>query len=91
MSQRISENFTLMGQLRLCLFFNQCVVCSKRGCWKKCSRCKALPYCSRECQQKHWKTHKKDCKKPGSTDDKKTTPKEEVVSLVVDKANNYLE
>lgn len=28
----------------------------------KCSRCKAVWYCSRECQVKHWATHKKSCR-----------------------------
>lgn len=30
---------------------------------KKCSRCRQIKYCSRECQVEHWKTHKKQCKK----------------------------
>jgi len=29
-----------------------------------CSRCKLAVYCSRECQTKHWPSHKADCKKP---------------------------
>jgi hypothetical protein len=28
---------------------------------KKCSRCNTAYYCSRECQKKHWKMHKKEC------------------------------
>ena len=28
----------------------------------KCSRCKAVWYCSRECQVKHWATHKTSCR-----------------------------
>mmetsp|Transcript_7609 Transcript_7609/g.18322 ORF Transcript_7609/g.18322 Transcript_7609/m.18322 type:complete len:472 (-) Transcript_7609:154-1569(-) len=32
--------------------------------FSKCSRCKLMYYCSRDCQQKHWKIHKKSCKKP---------------------------
>jgi hypothetical protein len=29
---------------------------------KKCSRCKLVYYCGRECQAKNWATHKADCK-----------------------------
>ena len=30
---------------------------------KKCSRCKKVYYCGRECQKLHWKTHKEECTK----------------------------
>jgi hypothetical protein len=31
---------------------------------KKCSRCRAAAYCSRECQVRHWREggHKRECK-----------------------------
>lgn len=32
---------------------------------KACGGCKELLYCSVECQRKHWKVHKSDCKKKG--------------------------
>jgi len=34
----------------------------------RCSRCKRVAYCSKECQKAHWKTHKPFCKpaKPAS-------------------------
>ena len=30
--------------------------------FKKCGRCENVCYCSRECQEAHWKEHKKACK-----------------------------
>lgn len=38
----------------------QCAVCGNPGT-KKCSQCKAVFYCSTECQRKHWPEHKKTC------------------------------
>ncbi|VVA11679.1 PREDICTED: ubiquitin [Prunus dulcis] len=39
-----------------------CAVCGNSGP-KKCSRCKAVRYCSQKCQEKHWKSgHKTECK-----------------------------
>mmetsp|Transcript_23536 Transcript_23536/g.22568 ORF Transcript_23536/g.22568 Transcript_23536/m.22568 type:complete len:138 (-) Transcript_23536:243-656(-) len=37
-----------------------CPVCDKESS-KRCSRCKAIWYCSAECQRSDWKTHKKVC------------------------------
>jgi tetratricopeptide (TPR) repeat protein len=42
-------------------------LCSEPGCDNsapvlRCSQCKSFYYCSRECQVKHWKTHKRECK-----------------------------
>lgn len=42
----------------------QCDYCSKYlVSIKKCAKCKKVQYCSRDCQVKHWLTHKHDCKK----------------------------
>jgi len=41
---------------RECIALN----CRKEG-KKKCSSCEGAYYCSRECQKKHWKLHKKTC------------------------------
>ena len=38
-----------------------CAVCEKLAkCL--CSGCKHVFYCSRECQKKHWSSHKEECK-----------------------------
>ena len=42
-----------------------CDVCSKmkkRRSMLICAKCRAFQYCSRECQLKHWPTHKDWCK-----------------------------
>lgn len=40
-----------------------CVVCGTTTvAMKKCSRCGKSRYCSRACQEKHWPTHKVDCR-----------------------------
>lgn len=44
---------------------NACANCNKAGDMKKtCPKCNELLYCSRDCQKKHWKTHKKCCAGP---------------------------
>ncbi|KAJ7642463.1 hypothetical protein DFH06DRAFT_1214794 [Mycena polygramma] len=39
-----------------------CGYCSKATGAQKCSRCKMMTYCNRECQVAHWPTHKIHCK-----------------------------
>lgn len=42
-----------------------CAKCSKPvKTPKRCGRCKAVVYCSRECQSADWKKHKKSCQEP---------------------------
>ena len=39
-----------------------CSYCSQySNSLKKCSRCRLVQYCGRECQKKHWNTHKSRC------------------------------
>ena len=42
-----------------------CSFCGKQGPKKlrKCTRCGKAQYCGIECQKKHWKDHKKVCRK----------------------------
>jgi len=38
----------------------KCNLC-QQGAAKKCARCESVAYCSRECQAKDWKLHKRSC------------------------------
>ncbi|KAK7084473.1 hypothetical protein SK128_012411 [Halocaridina rubra] len=40
---------------------NKCEIC-KKAAKQFCSSCRAVFYCSRECQKEDWKTHKIKCK-----------------------------
>jgi hypothetical protein len=40
-----------------------CSTCLKKGILKRCSKCKKVFYCSKECQKKDWNFHKTICKK----------------------------
>ncbi|KAJ7054610.1 hypothetical protein C8F01DRAFT_1162157 [Mycena amicta] len=45
---------------------DECFLCKKPGdggpaSLQRCSRCRTVPYCSRECQTSDWKNHKKNC------------------------------
>lgn len=35
--------------------------CEKNSCAMKCSKCRVIYYCGRECQTKDWKAHKRVC------------------------------
>ena len=40
-----------------------CSACGKKSdALMKCRNCKCVWYCDRDCQNKHWKEHKKECK-----------------------------
>ena len=41
---------------------SKCGNCGKPACTKKCQRCMALYYCSRDCQKNHWRAeHRRAC------------------------------
>lgn len=39
-----------------------CACCGTTGDLKRCLRCRKVSYCNQECQKKHYKNHKSDCK-----------------------------
>lgn len=39
-----------------------CASCGSGGDLKRCLRCRKVSYCNQECQKKHYKAHKSDCK-----------------------------
>lgn len=41
--------------------FTLCSTCGDEKPDKKCSKCKQVQYCDRECQRLHWFIHKKEC------------------------------
>ena len=61
-SKRVCDKFKKLGSLLYIMTneTNNCTVCGKDAD-KKCSRCKEVAYCSKECQAISWKTHKNDC------------------------------
>lgn len=38
-----------------------CATCAEENPAKKCSKCRQVQYCDRECQRLHWFIHKKEC------------------------------
>eukprot|EP01084_Bolivina_argentea_P086341 156061_1 len=40
-----------------------CSNCHTPGATFRCGACESVRYCNRECQLKHWRHHKKECKK----------------------------
>ncbi|XP_044015347.1 ankyrin repeat and MYND domain-containing protein 2 isoform X2 [Aphidius gifuensis] len=49
------------GQRAFVELSQMCVTCGEDKANKKCSKCKAVQYCDRECQRLHWFLHKKEC------------------------------
>ena len=42
---------------------SQCAWCGNKSATLRCSRCRNARYCSKDCQRKHWKSHKPFCSK----------------------------
>ena len=41
-----------------------CAVCTRTlPSMKRCTQCRAVLYCSRDCQITHWASHKEECKR----------------------------
>jgi len=62
-----------------------CSTCGEEGAPKKCSKCKTVQYCDRECQRLHWFMHKKACARPSQTSTKTLlVPTSKMENLKVD-------
>lgn len=53
-----------------------CHTCGEEKATKKCSKCKAVQYCDRECQRLHWFIHKKNCARLSSVQVRSEAPSE---------------
>ncbi|KAE9585669.1 putative ubiquitinyl hydrolase 1 [Lupinus albus] len=57
----VEANFEGDNSVNSTSIMDLCGVCRKQGS-KQCSRCKAVRYCSQECQLSHWRSgHKENC------------------------------
>ena len=41
---------------------SECAGCGSESAKNRCGGCNQVYYCDKQCQRKHWKTHKKQCK-----------------------------
>lgn len=57
-------NTTVNGQRGFKDTIIVCSACGHEKPEKKCSKCKEVQYCDRECQRLHWFMHKKTCARP---------------------------
>lgn len=59
-------NCTINGQRGFLDAIPYCSSCGEEKPAKKCSKCKSVQYCDRECQRLHWFVHKKACNRESS-------------------------
>lgn len=59
-------NCTINGQRGFVDAISYCSTCGEEKPAKKCSKCKSVQYCDRECQRLHWFVHKKACNRESS-------------------------
>ncbi|XP_059057121.1 ankyrin repeat and MYND domain-containing protein 2 [Achroia grisella] len=59
-------NCTINGQRGFVDAIPYCSTCGEEKPAKKCSKCKSVQYCDRECQRLHWFVHKKACNRESS-------------------------
>ncbi|XP_063530960.1 ankyrin repeat and MYND domain-containing protein 2 [Cydia strobilella] len=59
-------NCTINGQRGFVDAIPYCSTCGEEKPAKKCSKCKSVQYCDRECQRMHWFVHKKACNRESS-------------------------
>lgn len=60
-------NCTINGQRGFVDAIPYCSTCGEEKPAKKCSKCRSVQYCDRECQRLHWFVHKKACNRESST------------------------
>ncbi|CAH1986466.1 unnamed protein product [Acanthoscelides obtectus] len=56
-------NAAINGQKGFIDNISVCSTCGEEKPAKKCSKCKAVQYCDRNCQRLHWHWHKKACQR----------------------------
>ena len=63
-----------------------CATCGEERAPKKCSKCRQVQYCDRECQRLHWFIHKKECARLGATANSTNAPQDatEVVNQLTE-------